>query len=100
MSPIGTTPLTRMAGVLDADHRYVLQAMVSSVGPYRFSMTLLGAARFHASASVPSSGSPQNRLHRRLGRLPAVSIPRRATSWIALGTENQNVSPWAATNAG
>jgi hypothetical protein len=71
-------------------HRWTKQAIVSSVGPYKFSTTEFGAAACHRSAVSLVSGSPQKRLHRRLGMDPAGMRSRARTA--AEGTENHDVS--------
>src|SRR3989454_8655726 len=66
--------------------------MVSSVGPYRFSTTLLGAAEDQDSAISAGSGSPQNKLQRSVGNSPAFKAPRRFIKTPTEGTENQTVN--------
>ena len=65
---------------------------MSSVGPYRFSTIDCGAAACHASALARGSGSPQNRLQRRVGKTPGLSEPFFRISAAIDGTENQTVS--------
>src|SRR4051794_422648 len=72
-------------------HRYAVQAIVSSVGPYRFSKVLCAAAQAHASAKSAGRGSPQNRLQRRVGKAPGFSEPRARITNATEGTENHTV---------
>src|SRR4029077_8234857 len=67
-------------------------AIVNSVGPYKFSRMLFGAASNQAVAEDTGKGSPQNKLHRRRGYCPAFSIPSCFMKTATDGTENHNVS--------
>jgi hypothetical protein len=89
--PIGTLPCTQSAGPVTGSQRNTVQAMVSSVGPYRFSSTECGAAACHACAVPHGSASPQNRLQRSVGILPGARLPRRASTAATDGTENHTV---------
>src|SRR5579862_796656 len=91
---MGTTPFNDSGAT--PFQRCAKHAMVSSVGPYRFSTTEFGAAACHRSAVSLVRGSPQNRLHRSVGMDPAGI--RSLASTAADGTENQAVSPCALTN--
>src|SRR5580704_16448125 len=82
-------PLRQMGGELSGSHRCTKQAIVNSVGPYKFSTVEFGAARCHISALCWSSGSPQKRLQRNPGKLLAVSVFRRHIWTGTEGTENQ-----------
>ena len=72
--------------------------MVASVGPYTFSTIELGAASCHAAAEVAGSGSPQNKLRRRLGSAPDFSSLMRCMKPIREGTENHVVSSCCLMN--
>src|SRR5215471_2684884 len=91
MAPIGTTSFRHREGECSGCQRYELQAIVSSVGPYRFSRVDRSADRCQSSASCRIRASPQNRLQRSDGREPGRNAPRRRATEIALGTENQTV---------
>src|SRR6478672_5719470 len=67
--------------------------MVSSVGPYRFSRTELGAAFCHASAALCNRPSPQNKLHLSVGILPGFKNLFFCMIVTREGTENQTVIP-------
>ena len=69
-----------------------MHAIVSSVGPYRFSTTEFGAAVAHARAMESGSGSPQKRLHRRVGKAASLSTPSFRIMIATDGTENQTVN--------
>src|SRR6266566_7644347 len=97
---MGTTPFTHSDSDCSGIQRYVLQAIVSSVGPYRFSSTDWLAALCQASASCCISASPQNRLQRSDGIEPGRSPPRRRATETALGTENQTVIFLRSMNSG
>src|SRR5579871_2752871 len=88
---MGTMPLRHIAGERCASQRYRKHAMVSSVGPYKFSSAEFGAAACHSSAERCVSGSPQKRLQRKLGRLFGKSVPRRPICAGTDGTENHTV---------
>src|SRR5262249_32948864 len=66
--------------------------MVSSVGPYRFSITECGAASAHCRTMSTGNASPQNKLSRNLGYIPGLSPPRRRMNTAVEGTENHTVS--------
>src|SRR5579863_10133478 len=91
-------PFRQRAGDLAGSQRCRQQAMVSSVGPYRFSTTEFGAAFCHASALCWVSGSPQNRLQRKLGNEFGRRVFLRSMWTGTDGTENQTVSWFRLTN--
>src|SRR6516162_1915347 len=97
---MGTTPLTHSDGDCSGLQRYVLHVIVISVGPYRFSSTEWLAACCQSSASCCIRASPQNRLQRSEAMEPGLSPPRRRTTEIALGTENQTVIFFRSMNSG
>src|SRR4051794_13036125 len=97
---MGTVPL----GVVghssgSAGSRYPMQVTVSSVGPYRLSTVLAGAAACHRRALVRVSGSPPKRLLRRVGMLSGCKVPRRSAKEMSEGTDHQWVSRAAFTKA-
>src|SRR5687768_868463 len=83
---------------LSAGRRYAVHVIVSSVGPYRFSIVLWGAALDHAAACSSVSASPAKRLHSSFGIDPGCSRRRRLATVMTDGTENQCVMPRASTN--
>src|SRR5579862_1179670 len=88
---MGTMLLRHIAGERCGSQRCRKHAIVSSVGPYRFSSTELGAAACHSSAERCVSGSPQNKLQRNVGKLFGKSVPRRPICAGTDGTENHTV---------
>src|SRR5215475_12209775 len=66
--------------------------MVSSVGPYRFSIAEFGAASAHCRTLSTGKASPQNKLSRNRGYIPGLSTPRRRMNTAVEGTENHTVS--------
>src|SRR3954453_2502145 len=73
--------------------------MVSSVGPYRFSITEFGAARAHWRMISTGSASPQNKLNRNPGYKSGLRTPKRCMNIAVEGTENQTVNRESLTNA-
>src|SRR5262245_22863607 len=98
-APIDTMSLTHSSGEVTGSKRWTLHEIVSSVGPYRFSTVELTADAPQRDTSCRSSGSPQNRLHRRVGIDPGSRPRRRRTSDTTLGEENQTVIPWRDRNS-
>ena len=72
--------------------------MVASVGPYKFSNSEAGAASCHAWAMVSSSGSPQNKLNRKLGSEFGFSVRIFCMNMITEGTENHMVNCFSRIN--
>src|ERR1017187_2077696 len=68
-----------------------MQAIASSVGPYRFSTMEWGVASDQALATSAGSASPQNMLTRRRGYKPGFNVPNRFMNTAVDGTENQMV---------
>src|SRR6267154_1750302 len=89
---MGTIPISASSAERDAFQRYSVHAMVNSVGPYKFSRMLLGAASNHALAEEIGRGSPQNKLHRNRGYCPGFSIPSCFMNTATDGTENHTVN--------
>src|SRR5882762_10019040 len=66
--------------------------MVSSVGPYRFSIMEFGAASAQALTTSTGRASPQNRLRRTDGYIPGLRVPSFFMKTAVDGTENQVVN--------
>src|SRR5262245_34484377 len=75
-----------------------MHAIVSSVGPYRFSTADAGAAVAQALATSAGRGSPQNKLQRKDGNTSGFSAPRRRMNTPVEGTENHTVSSASRMN--
>src|SRR5690606_27690922 len=80
-----------------ASQRYNVHAIVSSVGPYRFSATALGAASAKRSTTSTGSASPQKSAHRSVSYELGLSIRRRLIKRPVEGTLNHTVSRWLLT---
>src|SRR5579872_5569716 len=89
---------THSPGEVLGCQRCTVQAIVNSVGPYRFSTTEFGAAACHCSALARGKGSPQNRLQRSVGRVAGPSKFRFRICAGIDGTENQTVSSFLLMN--
>ncbi len=81
-----------------AGSRYALTVTDSSVGPYRFSTVLAGAASAQVAALSRVNCSPANRLQRRAGMPPGGRLMVSLASEMMDGTEYQCVTPLALTN--
>src|SRR6266581_2742228 len=92
-------PCSESAGEHSGSHRYSAQAIVNSVGPYRFSTAAFGAASSHAAAEDTGSGSPQNRLQRKDGNRPGFNIPSCFIKTAVEGTENHMLRRISSTKA-
>src|SRR5467141_4515861 len=79
-------------------HLYDVQAIVNSVGPYRFSRALFGAAVSQVSAQLIGRGSPQNKLSRSEGKLCGFRVPNCFINAIVEGTENHTVNRLSRMN--
>src|SRR5436309_7773068 len=90
--PIGTMPSSDSSIDESASQRYAVQAIVASVGPYRFSTAELGAAVVQSRATSIGSASPQKRLQRSVENASGFSTPRRRMKSAIDGTENQTES--------
>src|SRR3954453_2686654 len=87
--PIGATPSSDSAGDLPGSQRYAVQAIVASVGPYRFSTVEYGAASAQSPATSAGSASPQKRLQRSVRNESGFTTPSRRMKRAIEGTENQ-----------
>src|SRR5436309_7819597 len=92
-------PRSQWAGEPRGFHRYSVHAIVNSVGPYRFSSVVFGAASNHAAAEETGSGSPQNKLKRKDGNRPGLNIPSCFIKAAVEGTENQMLRRISSTKA-